>query len=156
MSGTVEDYGDEEQEALKQICVDLLDCEPPACTVGIEVEPGSVIVTATATDTSADATPPEAITAEALSASLAASGVDTLASVEVASVSDPVTTTTTVTTVVMAVPPSPPPPPPPPPPLPPPPPSPPLTLSQYIQDTIISLLLFILSLFLPSFLFPAN
>ena len=31
-----------------------------------------------------------------------------------------------------------------------------LTLSQYIQDTIISLLLFILSLFLPSFLFPAN
>ena len=32
----------------------------------------------------------------------------------------------------------------------------PLTLSQYIQDTIISLLLFILSLFLPSFLFPAN
>ena len=113
MSGTVESYGDEEKEGLKQVYMGLLACEEPDCTVSIEVKAGSVIIAATATDTSADASAPEPITASALSAALAASGVDTLASVDVASVSDPVTTTMTVTTIVMAIPPSPPPAPPP-------------------------------------------
>jgi hypothetical protein len=111
MSGTVQDYGPQEKEALKEIYKQLLSCEPPACTVGIDVKPGSVIVAATATDTRADATPPDAVNASALSASLAASGVASLAAVEVVSVSAPVTTSPMVSTVVMAMPPLPPPPP---------------------------------------------
>ena len=49
MSGTVESYGDEEKEGLKEVYMGLLACEEPDCTVSIDVKAGSVIIAATAT-----------------------------------------------------------------------------------------------------------
>ena len=114
LSGTVDDFGDAETEALADIFAALLDCVAPECTVTVSVQAGSVVVTATATDTSTDAVTPEAIEQTALQQQLAASDVAQLSGATASSVST-TSTSTQVEQVVSATSPSPPPPPTPPP-----------------------------------------
>jgi len=133
MSGSVADYGRAEKAALATVYEDLLGCMPPGCQLSISVaeasaspsrqrrtSAGGVVVQAITEDRRPGAAPPPAITQAALAASLASSGVDTLASVQVSSIAPPVTTTQSVATIVPA--PSPPLPPAAPPPVPSPPP----------------------------------
>jgi hypothetical protein len=114
LSGTVDDYGDDEKYVIKLGFKELADCFDK-CDVGIEITPGSVVVTATIIDTSDEAEPPDAsiFTSDTIATELAAvaeaEGIESLMEVGVEYVAEPVTTYTTVTTVVSAIPPSPPP-----------------------------------------------
>ena len=110
----IDDYGDDEKYVIKLGFKELADCFDK-CDVGIEITPGSVVVTATIIDTSDEAEPPDAsiFTSDTIATELAAvaeaEGIESLMEVSVEYVAEPVTTYTTVTTVVSAIPPSPPP-----------------------------------------------